>query len=145
MNSGTKFRDKKVISNSGTKIIIIKRAQNCHLLCKGPESYHSASKTHMTDGIFKLSSIPASVTYQIPCISWNHWIQWKFCSILEKLHRPLVFMHSLVQNSSFVSHRKFSWMICTEFRKFKCKFGQKWEKRWDLNSWRLIASPVACH
>ena len=41
-----------------------------HLLCKRQGCYHSASKTHVTDRIFKLSPVHASMIYQI-C-----WIQW---------------------------------------------------------------------
>ena len=52
-----------------------KKAWTCHLLCKRPGCYHSTSKTHVRDRIFKLSPIHTSVIYQI------RWIQWKFCSI----------------------------------------------------------------
>ena len=54
------------------KIFGVKRARTCHLLCKKPGFYHSASKTHVGDRIFKLNSIHTSVIYQIP---WIHWIQ----------------------------------------------------------------------
>ena len=67
------------------KIFIIKRTWTCHLLCKIPGCYHSASNTHVRDIIFQLSPIHASVIYQIPWIRWIHWIQWKFLSIWEKL------------------------------------------------------------
>ena len=53
------FRDKN-ISLYFTKII-----QTCHLLCKRPRYYYSASKTQVTERIFKLSPIHASVIYQI--------------------------------------------------------------------------------
>ena len=42
----------------------------CHLLCKSPRCYHSASKTRVAERIFKLSPIYASVIYQIPWICW---------------------------------------------------------------------------
>ena len=58
-----------------------KRTWTCHLLYKRPGCYYSTSKKHVRDRIFKLSQIHASVIYQIPWIRWNHWIQWKFCSI----------------------------------------------------------------
>ena len=35
--------------------------RTCHLLCKRPRCYHSASKTEVTEKIFKLSPIHASV------------------------------------------------------------------------------------
>ena len=47
--------------NSVTKILIItEKAQTRPLLCKRPGYYYSASKTHVRDRIFKLSSIHAS-------------------------------------------------------------------------------------
>ena len=45
-----------------------KRARTCHLLCKSPGCYHSASKTRVRDRIFKMRQIHASVIYQIPWI-----------------------------------------------------------------------------
>ena len=39
-----------------------------------PACCHSANKTHVKDGIFKLSSIHASVIYQILLIRWIQWI-----------------------------------------------------------------------
>ena len=51
-----------------------KRARTCCLLCKRPGCYHSTSKTHVRDRIFKLSPIHASVIYQIPWIPWIQWI-----------------------------------------------------------------------
>ena len=48
------------------KIFVIKRARNCHLLCKRPGCCHSPSETHVRDMILKLSTIHASVVYQIP-------------------------------------------------------------------------------
>ena len=65
------FSDKNIFHNS-------KRTRTCHLLCKRPWGYHSTSKTHVKDRIFKLSPIHGSVIYQIP---WIRWIHWKFCSI----------------------------------------------------------------
>ena len=44
-------------------ILVIKTVQTCHLLCERPECYHSASKTHVRDSIFKFSPIHASVIY----------------------------------------------------------------------------------
>ena len=52
-------------------MFVIKRARTCYLLCKTPGYYHSTSKTHMNDRIFKLSPIRASVIYQIPLKSLN--------------------------------------------------------------------------
>ena len=43
-----------------------KRALTCYLLCKRPGGYHSTSKTHVRNRIFKLSPIHTSVIYQIP-------------------------------------------------------------------------------
>ena len=57
--------------NSVTKIFVIKRVRTCHLLCKRRGCYHSTSKTHVRDRIFKLNLIHASVIYQI---SWIQWI-----------------------------------------------------------------------
>ena len=68
---------------SVTKIFVITvRAWTCHLLCKRPGCYHSTSKTHVRDRIFKLRPMHASVIYHIP---WIHWIHWKFYSIWENL------------------------------------------------------------
>ena len=67
----TEFSDKYICRDS-------KRARTCHLLCKRPGCQHSASKTCVRDGIFKLTPGHASVIYQIPWICWIHWIQWKF-------------------------------------------------------------------
>ena len=52
-----------------------KRVRTYHLLCKRPGWYDTASKTHVTDGIFKLTPIHASVIYLILWIRWNHRIQ----------------------------------------------------------------------
>ena len=65
----TEFSDKNICHYS-------KRARTCHVLCKRPTCHHSSSKTHVKDGIFKLTPIHASVIYQIP---WIRWIHWKFC------------------------------------------------------------------
>ena len=65
------FSDKNICHYS-------KRARTCHLLWERPGYYHSISKTHMRDRIFKLSPIYSSVIYQI---TWIHWIEWQFCSI----------------------------------------------------------------
>ena len=75
----TEFADKNICHYS-------KRALDCHLLRRRSGCYHSTSKTHVSDRIFKLSPIHAWVIYQIPWICWIHWIQWKFCPIQEKLH-----------------------------------------------------------
>ena len=48
--------------------------QTCHLLCKRPRCYHSASKTQVAERIFKLSPVHALVIYLIPWICWIHWI-----------------------------------------------------------------------
>ena len=48
----TEFSDKNICHSR-------KRARTCHLLCKRPGYYHSASKTHVRDRIFKF-------IYQIP-------------------------------------------------------------------------------
>ena len=53
------------------KIFVIKRTRTCHLLCKRPGCYHSTSKTHVRDRIFKLSPIHAWVVYQIPWIPFR--------------------------------------------------------------------------
>ena len=52
-------------------ILVIKSFRTCHLLCMRLRCYHSASKTQVSERIFKLSPIHASVIYQIP---WIHWI-----------------------------------------------------------------------
>ena len=73
------------------KILVIKRTRTCDLLFKRPECYHSTSKAHVRDRIFKFSPIHASVIDQI---CWIHWVQWKFCSIQEKLHCVKNLLHS---------------------------------------------------
>ena len=45
-----------------------------------------AKKTQVTERIFKLTLIHASVIYQIPRICLIHWSPWKFCSIWVQLH-----------------------------------------------------------
>ena len=99
-------------ANSGTKIIVNRRAQTCQLLCNG----HSASKTHVRDTIFKLSSINASVIYQIPWIRWNDWIQWKFCSFQEKLHGFAKFSHT---RSKLIRRNLFD-VLDMLFKRLKC-------------------------
>ena len=63
------------------KISDIKRTRNYHpatsSVCKRPAGYHSTSKIHVRDWIFKLSPIHALVICQF---LWIHWIQQKFCS-----------------------------------------------------------------
>ena len=49
-----------------TKLFVIKRTQTCHLLCKRPGCYHSASKKHVRDRIFKLTPIHASAIIRFP-------------------------------------------------------------------------------
>ena len=74
LNVFTEFsesRDKNICHYSN-------RTRTCHFLWKRLGSYHSVNRTHVTDKIFKLSPIQASMIYQIPKIRW---IQWKFCSI----------------------------------------------------------------
>ena len=46
---------------SDKKIVYSKRTRTCHLLFKRPGCYHSTSKSHVRDRIFKSSSIHASV------------------------------------------------------------------------------------
>ena len=41
-------------------------ARTCHVLYEWPGCYHSASKTHVRDRIFKFISVHASVIYKIP-------------------------------------------------------------------------------
>ena len=54
-------------ANSVTKIChYSKRTWTCPLLWKRPGCYHSTSKTHVRDRIFKLSPIHVSVIYEIP-------------------------------------------------------------------------------
>ena len=48
--------------------LVIKRIWTCHLLCKRPRCYHSASNTQVAERIFKFSPIHSSV------IPWIHWI-----------------------------------------------------------------------
>ena len=48
------------------KFVYSKRIRTCHLLCKRPGCYHSASKTHVRDRIFKLRPIHASLIISFP-------------------------------------------------------------------------------
>ena len=52
--------------------------QTCHVLCKGPRCYDSASKTHAGERIFELTAIHASLIYQILRICWIHLISDQF-------------------------------------------------------------------
>ena len=72
------------------RIFVMWRAGTFHLLHKRSWCYQNTSKTHVRYKIFLLSPIHASLIDQIPCISWNHWIQWLFCSIFEKLQCLMV-------------------------------------------------------
>ena len=57
------------VSLNSVTIIIChhsKRARTCHLLCERPGCYHSVSKTHVRDTIFKLSPIHALVIFSFP-------------------------------------------------------------------------------
>ena len=63
--------------NSVTKIFAIKRVRTCHLFCKSPVCYHSASKTHVRNRFFKLSPIHASVIYQISLNSLKVLLHWR--------------------------------------------------------------------
>ena len=62
-------------------------------MCKRPGFYHSTSKTHLRDRIFKLSQFMLQWFITL----WIHWIQWKLCSILEKLHWIVFVLNILVQ------------------------------------------------
>ena len=54
LNVFIEFRDKNICHYS-------ERSQTCHLLCMRPGCYHSTSKTHIRDRIFKWVPIHASV------------------------------------------------------------------------------------
>ena len=57
--------------NSVTKILYFQKIiQTSDLLCERSRCYHSASKTHVAEWIFKLSPIHASVIYKILWICW---------------------------------------------------------------------------
>ena len=62
LNVFTEFSDKNYY-------ILKNTIQTCQLLCKRPKCYHIASKTQVTEGIFKLSPIHALLIYQIHRIS----------------------------------------------------------------------------
>ena len=64
LHSKAEFRN---LVNSVTKTIVYsKRTRTCHLLCKRPGCYHSASKTHVRDRIFKSTPIHASMIIRFP-------------------------------------------------------------------------------
>ena len=83
------------------KIFVIKRTPTCHLLCKRAGCYHSASKTHVRDRIFKLNPIHASVIYQIHRIHWNHCKSMKVLLHLGKTPISLILM--MFFSSKYVS------------------------------------------
>ena len=65
--------------DSVTKILYFKKIiHTCHPLCKRLGCYHSARKTQVTERIFKLIPIHASVIYHIHWICWIHWISDSF-------------------------------------------------------------------
>ena len=72
VNTGATHNTKEfflnVSLNSVTKIFVITVKGLEPATSKRPVYYHSASKTHVRDRIFKLTPIHASVIYQIPCI-----------------------------------------------------------------------------
>ena len=61
-----------------------KRDWTCRHFCERPGCYNSASKTQVTDGIFKLI-FHALVIYQVLRIPWIHWIHWIAVSFKENL------------------------------------------------------------
>ena len=76
---------------------------------------------HMWEtGSLNWALIYASVIYQIPCICWIHWIQWKFCSIWEKI--TLYTWSNAIQdhlvNWTFVAHLSLlCWAVVELFSK----------------------------
>ena len=59
-----------------SKIFLQRRCiQTCYLLSNKPWCFHSTRKTQVTEKIFKMNLIHASVISQI---LWIHWIEWKF-------------------------------------------------------------------
>ena len=65
-------------ANSVTKIFVITvKGLKLTISCvRDQPCYHSPSKTHVRDKIFKLATIHVSVICQIP---WIRWIHWEFC------------------------------------------------------------------
>ena len=70
LNVFTEFADFSDKNNFNKKDYL-----NLHLLCKRPGCYYIASKSHVTERIFKLTPIQASGIYQFP---WVHWISVPF-------------------------------------------------------------------
>ena len=106
---------KHYLSLRSMKIIVIKSAKTCHLLCKRLWYYYGNSKTYVRDRIFKLSPIDASVICQIPWNCWNQWIPVPLrgnSTILQKnqdqtdsKRKPLVCQANIVTTGQ-PSHRK---------------------------------------
>ena len=57
---------------------IFKIIQTSNCLCKRLGCYHNASKTKVTEIIFKLRPFHVSVIIQIPWMRWIHWIFFPF-------------------------------------------------------------------
>ena len=80
-----------------------------HLFCQRPRCYHSASKTHVRDRIFKLRPIHTSVIYQNSLNSVNS------CFIQGKLHCSQTYLASSLPHKSIV-HRIILLTLATEHR-----------------------------
>ena len=68
-----------------TKYLWKKVIWNCSLLCKGPGCYQRVIKTSVTESIFKLTPIHASVIFEISRIQWFQWILLPF---MENSNEP---------------------------------------------------------
>ena len=114
------------------KILYFKNIiQTCHLLCKRPRCYNSASKTQVAERVFKLNPIHASVIYQIPWISWIHWISdpfrensnvlnnkgrkreasnghWRNWALVNPFHPSRVWSFAIDERSTFLSSTNFT-------------------------------------
>ena len=67
----------EIVEYRDKKLVAIKRIlRTCNLLRSRPMSYHTVTKSQVTNRIFKLTPVHDSV------ISQTHWFQWKFCFIL---------------------------------------------------------------
>ena len=94
----SEFSDKNICLYS-------KRIQTCHLLCKRPGCYHSASKTHVGDRIFKLRPIYASVIFNFP----------KFAEFSEI---SALFRKISILNSSYQPVKTLGYTVCSVWESF---------------------------
>ena len=111
-----------------------------HLLCKRPWCYHSASKTHVRDGILKFSPIYASVIYQIPRIRLVQWILfpfWENSNIFSlQARKQLVAVKKTMKNREQKTFSYNYYVICHAILSKECLKSES--KEIDVKFWKVV-------